>query len=149
MSGNVRKFTYMGQDCITLPADRSAFEALRSWISGIAGELKLPDRTRKQLLIVADEIFTNITTYGYPSGSGEVNVTVEFDIDLDQLDITFVDSGVPYNPLACADPDVTCPLAERQPGGLGIFIVKKLMDTVEYRRENNCNILTARKNITR
>lgn len=140
---------YMGRDSLSLPADRNAFEALQTWLSGIAGELKLPDRTRKQLLIVADEIFTNIADYGYPAGGGEVEVSLEFDFDLDQLDITFADSGIPYNPLECAEPDVTSPLAERNPGGLGIFIVKKLMDTVEYRRENGRNILTARKTVTR
>ena len=61
--------------------------------------------------------------------------------------MTFQDRGVPYNPLAKADPDITLSAEERDIGGLGIYMVKQSMDRVEYRYENGCNILTLEKNI--
>ena len=61
--------------------------------------------------------------------------------------LTFIDSGIPYNPLDKADPDVTLSAEEREIGGLGIFLVKKLMDEVNYQYSEGQNILTLRKNI--
>ena len=57
-----------------------------------------------------------------------------------------MDHGIPYNPLEKADPDTTLSAEERQIGGLGIFMVKKSMDDMKYRREDGMNILTIRKN---
>ena len=61
--------------------------------------------------------------------------------------ITFLDSGVPYDPLAKADPDVTLSAEERQIGGLGIFMVKKSMDSMEYKYQDGRNILVIRKKL--
>lgn len=147
MADVIRKFQYHGKDSLSLPAERNAFITLKTWISGIAEELELAEKTTKQLLIAADEIFSNIASYGYPREGGTAEVTVEFNFTQRFLSMTFLDAGVAYNPLEVAEPDVSKPLAERQIGGLGIFIVKKLMDSVEYRRENNLNILTMTKSI--
>lgn len=141
----IRKFQYQGRSALQLPAERGAFATLKTWLSDIAGELELSEKTRKQLLIAADEIFTNIATYGYPRQGGSAEVKVEFDIAQQILTIEFIDAGVAYNPLESAAPDVSKPLAERQAGGLGIFMVKKLMDSVEYRREDGCNRLILKK----
>lgn len=147
MSDIIRKFQYHGKDSLSLPAERNAFITLKMWISGIAEELELAEKTIKQLLIAADEIFTNIANYGYPREGGEAEVMVEFNFTQRFLSMTFLDAGVAYNPLESAAPDISSPLAEREVGGLGVFIVKKLMDSVEYRRENNLNILTMTKSI--
>lgn len=147
MPDTIRKFQYRGKDSLSLPAERNAFITLKTWISGIAEELELAEKTTKQLLIVADEIFTNIADYGYPREGGVAEVTVEFNFTQRFLSMMFSDTGVAYNPLESIAPDITKPLAERQIGGLGLFIVKKLMDSVEYRRENNLNILTMTKSV--
>ena len=63
------------------------------------------------------------------------------------LRLFFKDTGKPFDPTKSADPDIQAPAAERPIGGLGIFVMKKLMDQVEYRRENGCNILTLSKRI--
>ena len=64
------------------------------------------------------------------------------------LRLTFTDTGRPFDPLQADDPDTKVPLSERKIGGLGIFVVKKMMDKVEYRRENDRNILTLTKCIS-
>ena len=98
-----------------------------------------------QILIAAEEIFVNIASYAYgqETGSAEIRMTVEDGC----AGIEFRDSGTPFDPLAKADPDVTLPAEERQIGGLGIFMVKKSMDDVQYRYEGGENILTIRKKL--
>ena len=74
-------------------------------------------------------------------------VRVEVSDEPVQVRITFIDHGKPYDPLAKEDPDVTLSADDRPVGGLGIFLVRKTMDSMEYRRENGFNILTIRKKI--
>ncbi len=148
MNQDIRRFHFEGNDTLCLPARREAFITLQEWLESIADELGMPQKTRRQLMISADEVFTNIASYGYPKGDGEATVSVEFNMELTELTMTFMDNGVPYNPLEAPPPDVVSSLEERQIGGLGIFMVKKLMDTVEYRREDNCNILVLKKRLS-
>ncbi|MDR2043229.1 MAG: ATP-binding protein [Clostridium sp.] len=105
-----------------------------------AGELSAKERS--QIAIAAEEIFVNIARYAYEGESGEATVRIVAD---GGITIEFEDSGTPYDPLAKEDPDVTLPAEERQIGGLGVFMVKKMMDSVDYRREGNKNIMTIRK----
>ena len=97
--------------------------------------------------VAVDELMANIAHYAYNPEIG--NATVKVDVIKDPLtvEITFVDNGVPYDPLAKPDPDTTLPVDERPIGGLGIFIVKKSMDYVNYEYKNGKNILTIRKNM--
>ena len=66
----------------------------------------------------------------------------------EQVFLTFIDQGVPFDPMQKEDPDITLPASERQIGGLGIYMVKKSMDGVSYRYEDGCNILTIMKYLT-
>lgn len=145
MPETVHRFFYREAPALSLPAERESFPVLREWLERIAGEQGFPDRMRKQLLIAADEIFTNIASYAYPGGKGTAEITVELLIPEHALMLTFADSGVPYNPLEAKEPDVTGSLAERKVGGLGIFVVKRLMDEVTYRRADGKNLLTLKK----
>lgn len=96
------------------------------------------------ILIALDEILSNIVYYAYPDGSTGV-IDIEIKFDGETIDIRFIDSGVPFDPLTKADPDLSIPVEEREIGGLGIFIVKKLMNEVSYVRENEKNILMISK----
>lgn len=98
-----------------------------------------------QLNIVVDEIFSNIAKYAYPDGAGKVKVLVEKTENPKCIRLTFIDWGIQYDPLAKADPDITLPEQERQIGGLGIFMVKKTMDSMKYTHENGQNILVLEK----
>lgn len=102
---------------------------------------------RIQIRVAIDELFSNIAYYAYHPDTGPATVRVETVQDPRAVLITFVDRGVPYNPLAREDPDITLPADEREAGGLGIFMVKKTMDDVRYEYKDGENILRIRKNI--
>ena len=116
-----------------------------SFVMNWLESLDCPMKTQTQIDLAIDEIFTNIASYAYKSGTGDATVQLDFDEDSRIFSITFIDSGIPYNPLEKPDPDITLPAEEREIGGLGIFLVKKVMDRMEYKRENGLNILTLYK----
>lgn len=101
----------------------------------------------KKYYVVVDEIFSNIVKYGFDKDDIDNFVIVDLDIDLEarNIKLTFTDNGIPFNPLEKEDPNVNLSAAKRKEGGLGIFIVKKMMDKVTYKYENNNNILTIEK----
>ena len=106
-----------------------------------------PMKIQMQIDIAVEEIFVNIANYAYGSGEGPATVRVQTDAEKQMVDITFIDNGVPYDPLAKEDPDVTLSAAERQIGGLGILMVKKSMDDVIYEYRDGHNILTLKKGL--
>ncbi|MBR1383620.1 MAG: ATP-binding protein [Ruminococcus sp.] len=106
-----------------------------------------PMKIQMQIDIAVEEIFVNIAHYAYSPEVGTATVRVEVMGEPPAVDITFIDGGVPYDPLAKADPDVTLSAEERQIGGLGIFMVKKSMDDVKYEYLDGHNILTLKKGL--
>ncbi len=111
-----------------------AFEE-ESWRS----EKERDDFFRK-LALLTEEIFSNIAFYAYGEKKGKIRIQTWFDSG--KFWIRFIDSGRPYNPLDRKDPDVTLPAEKRPIGGLGIFLVKKLSDAIDYHRDEGRNILT-------
>ena len=95
-----------------------------------------------QIDIAVEEIFVNVASYAYEDKIGSCTVQVDADPATSYVTITFIDEGIPYNPLAKEDPDVTLSAEEREIGGLGIFIVKKSMDTTAYERKDDKNIFS-------
>ena len=106
-----------------------------------------PMKAQIQINIAIDELFSNIAHYAYNPDVGEATVRVEIIKEPLSVVITFIDKGVPYDPLTTAEPDTTLSAEEREIGGLGIFMVKKSMDEIIYRYENGSNILSIRKNL--
>jgi len=127
-------------EILTVPAQIENLEEVMSFAGSVAQDARLDVKQIINVCIAVEEVFVNIAKYAYTSGAGEV--TISASVDSGKLIIEFADSGTPYNPLAKADPDVTLPADEREIGGLGIFMVKKLMDDVVYRYEDGKNILT-------
>lgn len=96
--------------------------------------------------LVIEEIAVNVVNYAYPEGvEGFLDIDITATDDL--VTITFSDGGIPFNPLAKEDPDTTLSLEKRPIGGLGILLVKKMMDDVAYRYEDGRNILTLTKRL--
>ena len=97
--------------------------------------------------VAIEEVFVNVAHYAYKDGEGDVALGIGFDNESRTITFRMADKGVPFNPLAKPDPDITLSADERDIGGLGIFITKKTMDSIEYAYENGENILIMRKKI--
>ena len=104
-------------------------------------------KSQMAICVAVEEIFVNIASYAYGEGTGEACLSFGFDEAERLMTLEVKDQGVPFNPLEKAEPDITLSAADREIGGLGIFITKKTMDTVSYRFENGKNILTMTKKI--
>ena len=98
-----------------------------------------------QMDIAVEEIFVNIASYAYEGKEGPSEIIYELNDGV--AEITFIDSGIPYDPLAKEDPDITLSADQRQIGGLGIFMVKKSMDDMKYEYRDGKNKLTLFKKI--
>ena len=107
--------------------------------------VECPMKIQMQIDVAVEEIFVNIANYAYGTGEGPATVRINVDNQNKIVDITFIDNGVPYDPLAKEDPDITLSAQERQIGGLGIFMVKKSMDDVSYEYKDGKNRLTIKK----
>ena len=107
-----------------------------------------PLKVKNQLMIVVEEIFVNIAHYAYLENKNNCN-TVEIELSLNferrEVEIKFIDEGKQYNPLSKQDPDITLSTDKRKIGGLGIFMVKNIMDKVDYQYKDNKNIFTIKK----
>jgi phosphoserine phosphatase RsbU/P len=118
---------------------------LKRVINFITAEIKKADyehEVQNQIEMATEEIFTNIANYAYANETGTVNIAVSVS---DGIKITFEDNGKPFNPVEHPAPDLEKPLKDREIGGLGLYIVKQVMDKVEYTRENDRNILVISK----
>ena len=105
-------------------------------------ESECPVKKQLQIDVAIDEVFCNIASYAYGDKVGQATVFAGYNAEQGQFEITFVDEGIPYNPLEKDDPDITLNAEERSIGGLGIFLVKKTMDDVVYRYDDHRNMLT-------
>ena len=106
-----------------------------------------PMKTQMQIDIAIDELVGNIAQYAYGDACGQVTVQVEIEENPKAVSITFIDSGVPYDPLKKEDPDISLSLEEREVGGLGIYLVKKSMDELSYEYKNGQNHMKIKKNL--
>lgn len=134
-----------GEQTLTVPADCAQLAPVQQFVDGVLDALHCPDATRIQIQIAVEELFVNIASYAYPSGEGEVIVQCRTEQNPSAITIRFRDRGTPFDPLNKPDADITLSAEEREIGGLGIFMVKGLMDGVDYAYRDGENILTIRK----
>lgn len=105
-----------------------------------------PVKFQTQIAVAVEEIFVNIVHYAYDEGTvGKVKLTINIYEKKKEVVLRFQDKGIPFNPLAKANPDITAGIEEREIGGLGIFMVKKICDDVSYKREDGQNMFTVMK----
>ena len=136
-----------GMTELEITAATENLQQVQSFVERCLEESGCPLKAQMQIGIAVEEIFVNIAHYAYPSGEGCAVVRVEKTEEPCAVTITFIDSGIPYDPLAKDDPDVTLSAEDREIGGLGIFMTKQLMDDVEYAYRNGQNILKIRKDL--
>lgn len=130
---------------LTLAATLENIDAVTDFVNEQLELLDCPMKAQMQIDIAIDEVFSNIARYAYAPGSGDATVRVETECDPPAVMITFIDAGTPYNPLTKEDPNTTLSAEEREIGGLGIYMVKKSMDAMEYAFEDGCNKLSIKK----
>ena len=132
---------------LTIKATVANLEKVLAFVDTELEQIDCPMKTQMQIDIAVEELYVNIATYAYTPGEGEATIQVETTQAEGTVTITFLDRGVPYNPLAKPDPDVTLSAAERQIGGLGIYMAKKYMDDMKYEYRDGQNILTITKKL--
>lgn len=131
-------------DEITVSSDAGNLYGVLDFIMGHLDGHEVSGRSVAQLELAVEEVFANISKYAYHPGKGEVSVACELDEGM-RLRIRFMDRGVPFDPLRRPDPDTTMPMEDRPIGGLGIFLVKRNVDSIEYSRTDGRNVLTIEK----
>lgn len=132
---------------LTITAEVSNLEIVTGFVEEQLEALECPMKAQIQINIAIDEIFGNIAQYAYAPEIGNVTVRVESEDEPKMVKLTFIDSGVPYNPLTVEEPDTTLSADQRPIGGLGIFMVKKSMDEMVYEYKEGKNILTIKKQL--
>ena len=132
---------------LTITATVENIETVTDFVNEQLESLDCPMKAQMQIDIAIDELFGNIAHYAYNPEIGQATVRVEVVEDPLSVVITFIDKGVPYDPLAKADPDTTLSAEERDIGGLGIYMVKKSMDEIAYEYKDGQNILKIKKNL--
>ena len=119
--------------------------AVTSFVTAPLTTLGCSLKEQLNIELVAEEIFVNIASYAYPSGTGPVVIERRVTEAPVSLWLTFRDRGIPYDPLEQAPPDLDLSLEERPIGGLGVFLVRKIVDEMRYEYRDGQNILTLRK----
>ena len=132
---------------LTIAATVENIETVTEFVNAQLELTDCPIRAQMQIDIAIDELFGNIAHYAYNPEVGNATVRVEVSEDPVAVIVTFIDNGIPYDPLRQDDPDITLSAEEREIGGLGIYLVKKSMDEISYEYKNGQNILKIKKNI--
>jgi len=135
-----------GHTTIALRNDLSEIRTLHAAVNEFGEQHGLSEEVVFDVRLALEEIITNVIRYGYDDEE-EHRITVRLGVGGDELTVEELDDGISFNPLNAPEPDTKIPLDEREPGGLGIFLARKAMSDMQYRREQNMNILTMRKKL--
>ena len=135
-----------GSITVRLPVDLREIERLNRLVRQFGDLHDVPSRTLYAINLALDEVVTNVVRHGFDDAAGQELVT-EIVASRAELTTVVTDQGRAFNPLDMAPPDLNAPLADRALGGLGIHLIRSLMDGVEYRRDGQKNVLTLRKRI--
>ncbi len=134
---------------LTIQAVVENLDNVIAFVTSFLEEMDCPLKEQMPIEVAVEEIFVNIAHYAYKPETGMAHIVCKEAEDDVAIEISFEDNGMPFDPLAKADPDVTLSVEDRPIGGLGIFMVKKSMDDVHYEYKDGKNIFTMRKNLTR
>ena len=127
---------------LSIEATIENLEKVEEFIDENLDKCNFSTKRMNQIKISVEEIYVNIAHYAYSPNTGMAKISVDINQDDKYMEIVFIDQGKPYNPLEKKDPDVKLKLSERQMGGLGIYMTKKLMDDISYEYSHGKNILT-------
>ena len=134
------------QTTLILKNNVSELERVLSFVSDLCVRNSIPPETEYDLNLAMDEIITNVAKHAYPGG-GEHQFTLQITMSNEEFVARVEDDGMEFNPLEHPTPDLDAPLEERKEGGLGIFLIRQIMTSVEYQRVAGRNIITLRKKL--
>jgi len=126
---------------LTIPNSLSENARVKEHFDAFSHHYGIPDKTRLKMHVVIDELLTNIISYAYLDDEKH-DIGIKVELSADRLKMSLVDDGIPFNPLGIETPDTELALEERKIGGLGIHLVRKMMDRVSYRRSIDKNVIT-------
>ena len=136
------------QSHITLPNDVQATTELGIFVDEVCENVGFDMSTTFKLNLAIEEAVVNVMSYAYPAGTkGDVDIDAEADDE--QLKFVISDSGTPFDPTQKGEVDTTLSAEERGIGGLGIHLIRQIMDTINYERVDGKNVLTLRKKLTK
>lgn len=160
------EMAFLAQRPLFLHVEEWLVKKLQEWQN--SEQITLSHKLINALILAADEIFTNIIVHGYANKISDspkksdilkekegdkkeqdrkIIIQLHFDSSKEVIELIFIDTGTPYNPLEAEEPKIHTSLKDRKVGGLGLFLVKKFMDTVQYSHKDGKNILTVKKRI--
>jgi serine/threonine-protein kinase RsbW len=125
---------------LKLPAKLQYLEQLIDFVANCAGEHGIAQNKIGEIQVAVEEALVNVINYAYKDREGDVEVTCT--LDDEKFIIEIIDSGFPFDLLSLQDPDISLDVSERNIGGLGIYLIKRLMDHVAHKREDDKNTLT-------
>ena len=128
-----------------IPAELEGLDVILAFVSLLLDTHGCTPRARKQVRIVVEELYVNVSLYAYPGGKGwaEIRGNVEDGV----ATFTLIDGGNPFDPLAKPDPNIHLSVDEREIGGLGIYMVKTMVDEIKYEYRDGCNCVTLSKKL--
>ena len=126
---------------LILPAELRSLELMTRFVRNGAEKHGIGSKDVNRIQLAAEEVLVNIISYAYPDKNGDIQITYEIMEDKG-LVMKVIDWGIPFDPLSVAEPNIEAPIEDRKIGGLGIFIIRNIMDEVSYKREGCQNILT-------
>ena len=129
-----------------LKSNLSELDILCEKLESICQSLNLSQKCKFEINLALDELFTNIISYGFDDDEEHL-IEITIDLEPDRVVLRVEDDGVPFNPVEASAPEVTCSLENCRVGGLGIHLIRNLMDEICYRRCGNRNVLIMKKNI--
>jgi anti-sigma regulatory factor (Ser/Thr protein kinase) len=130
---------------IIMPANMENFDRLMEFIQVEAKNAGFDNELVNKIRLACEEIIINVINYAYPDKEGDIEIKCDSDKEDNGFLIKITDWGAPFNPLSKSEPDINAPAEKREIGGLGIFLVRKVMDKFDYVRDGNSNILTLSK----
>lgn len=131
----------------TFPAKTDALPDILGFVEQTLEDYGCPMKIQMAVCVAIEEVFVNVAHYAYGDAEGDMELAIGFQKESRTITFRMTDKGIPFDPLKKPDPDITLSAEERQIGGLGIFITKQTMDSVNYAYEDGKNILTMVKTI--
>jgi serine/threonine-protein kinase RsbW len=134
------------QTTLILKNDVSELERVMSFVADLCARYSIPPETEYDLNLALDEMIANVARHAYPEG-GEHHFTLQITMSNEEFVARIEDDGVEFNPTEHPNPDLDAPLEERKAGGLGIYLVRQIMTSVQYQRLAGKNVVTLRKKL--